>query len=109
MKIDISKLAKSSRPQDMNGTLQVLRHNYNIFASWGGHNFQNHANKVLKFKVNGNHHKGHVYLTINGADLYDVCLTTTHGNIVKEMKNIYFDDLVERIDVAIERVDTYVF
>ena len=107
MKIDIEELARTSRHQDMNGTLAVLRNDFWMFASWGGQAFTNHKDKVLRFKVNGHHHKGHVYLTVNGSDLYDVYLTTTHGNIVKEMRDIYFDELADRIDIAVERVDSY--
>ena len=108
MKIEIEELARTSREQDMNGTLAVLRNDFWKFASWGGSSFRNFSNKVLRFKANGNLHKGHVYIVVNGSDLYDVYLTTTHGNIVKEMRDIYFDELADRIDVAIERIDEYV-
>ena len=62
-------------------------------------NFTNYKNKVLRFKVNGHHHKGHVYVAVNGSDLYDVYLTTTRGNIVKEIKDIFpnkmlFEDIL---------------
>jgi hypothetical protein len=108
MKIDLNELSNSSRTQDGNGTMKVLRHNAPVFFSWGGHGFTMINNKVLKFSVNGHHHKGHVYVVVNGSDLYDVYLTTSHKNIVKEMKDIYFDELQDRIDCAIERVDSYI-
>lgn len=108
MKIDINELARVSRPQDCHGTLQVLSHNRMVFFSWGATAFTNFKDKVLRFKVNGHHHKGHVYVVVNGADLFDVYLTTTRGTIVKEMNDIYFDELQSRVDNAIERIDEYV-
>ena len=107
MKLDLEKLGNESRVQDCNETLKVISHNKVTFWSWGAHAFKNYKNKVLRFKVNGHHHKGHVYVAVNGSDLYDVYLTTTHGNIVKEMKDIYFDEIQDRIDNAIERVEEY--
>ena len=95
------------RTFDPNETLRLLQSQRMKFFSWGGQAFTQHKGKWLRFKVNGHHHKGHVYITLNGADLYDVTLTTTKGTIVKEMTDIYFDELVDRIDVAIERIPEY--
>ena len=107
MKLDLEKLGNESRVQDCNETLKVISHNKVTFWSWGAHAFKNYQNKVLRFKVNGHHHKGHVYVAVNGSDLYDVYLTTTRGNIVKDMKDIYFDEIQDRIDNAIERIGEY--
>ena len=107
MKIDIDALGKKSRPQDMNGTLAVLRNDFWKFASWGAEGFQKHKDRVLKFKVNGHHHKGYVYLAVSGSDLYDAYLTDLMGEIVKEVKDMYFDELVDRLDVVIEKVESY--
>lgn len=108
MKLELTELAKTVRTQDCNETLQVVSHNKIVFYSWGATAFKNYQNKILRFKVNGHHHKGHVYIVVNGSDLYDVYLTTTRGNIVKEMKDIYFDELQTRIDNAIERIEEYI-
>lgn len=108
MKLDIRNLAESVRTQNCNETLSVLAHNKMVFYSWGAHAFKNYQNKILRFKVNGHHHKGHVYVVVNGADLYDVYLTTTKGTIVRKMEDIYFDELQSRVDNAIERIEDYV-
>ena len=107
MKLDLEKLGNESRVQNCKETLNVISHNKVTFWSWGAHAFKNYQNKILRFKVNGHHHKGHVYVAVNGSDLYDVYLTTTRGNIVKEMKDIYFDEIQDRIDNAIERIEVY--
>ena len=61
----------------------------------------------LGLKVNGNHHKGYVLITLNGGDYYDVDIITTHGNIKKRFNDLCFDELVETIDKEIEYVETY--
>lgn len=107
MTIDLEKITRESRIHDMKGTINVLRHSGWIFLTWGAHAFRNHKNKVLRFKVNGHHHKGHVYISVNGSDLYNVYLTTTRGTMVKEMTNIYFTELTERIDNEVEKIPEY--
>jgi hypothetical protein len=109
MKINLEKIAKESREQDVQGTLNLLKSNFWVFATWGGQAFKNLNNRILKFKVNGHIHKGHVYVSVNGSDLYNVYLTTTRGTIVSVMEDIYFDELVDRIDVAVEKQDNYAF
>ena len=106
-KINLEEIGKRLRTQDVNETLQLLKGGGYVFMSWGSHAFKNLSNKFLRFTVNGHHHKGHVYIAVNGSDLYDVYLTTNRGNIVKEMKDIYFDELVERMDTEIERIAEY--
>jgi hypothetical protein len=60
--------------------------------------------------VRGHHHKGHVYIFLNGLDLFDVYLTNSKG-IIKDRtdeQGIYNDQLVEWIDEKIERIPDYV-
>ena len=57
---------------------------------------------VLRFKVNGFNHKGHVYVGVNGLDLFDVYLTTTKGTIVKVITDIYLMDFIDIVDKAVE-------
>jgi hypothetical protein len=80
-----------------------------IFFSWGAKNFINLANKGLIFKVNGNHHKGYVLITLGWNDTYNVYIISTHGNIVNEYKEVYCDMLVEVIDNRIEYIEDYNF
>lgn len=108
-KIDISEISKSVRTQDVNGTIKLLRRNINVYFSWGVQALTNYNNRILRFKVNARRHTGHIYITVNASDLYNVCLTTTRGTIVKEMNDIYFEDLVQIIDTEIEYVKNYSF
>ncbi len=64
----------------------------------------------LKFKVNGHHHKGHVVVSLNSNDTYQVSICSIRKGEIKEKKrfdNVYFDQLVDIIDTAIERIDSY--
>ena len=109
MKIDLIQISNTVRTQNVKETVQVLSHNKTIFWSWGVRDFKNYSNKVLRFTVSGHHHKGHVYITVNGNDLYDVYLTSNQGNIRDTYTDIYFDDLVEIIDNRIEKIKDYTF
>jgi len=86
--------------------------NFPIFASWGAHAFtvdKTKNTRMFRMKVNGHHHKGHVYIFVNGMDLFDVYLTTIRGKIVLKSgaQGLYFDQLVEWIDNKIERIAAY--
>jgi hypothetical protein len=71
-KINPLEIAKSSRDMDVNGLVQFFYNHGSKFWSWGAQNFANIKNRGLQFKVNGHHHKGHVYLFVNAADLFDI-------------------------------------
>ena len=88
-------------------TMLVLKSNVGIFWSWGGCNFTNLWNKGLIFKVNGHHHKGYVVVSLGWNDTYTVHIVSTHGTILNEYKEVYFDMLVEIIDNRIEKIKDY--
>ncbi len=91
-KADICK-AMSCREFNFNETLQTLRHFGGMeFWSWGATNYFHHKN-TLMFRVTGLKHKGNVFIALNGLDLYDVVLTSSHGTIKCILTDIYFDDL----------------
>ena len=108
-KINTSELGKSMRTQNVTETLNLIKRGGAKFWSWGGHAWTNFDNKFLRFKVSGRLHSGHVYLSVNGLDLYNIYLTTTRGTLIKTIEGIYFDDLVDVIDNNIEKVSEYRF
>ena len=77
------------------------------FMSWGANNFLNIKNKALRFKVNGHHHKGYVYVACNGTDLMDFVLVSTHGNIKHIQSDLYIDQLFDAIDKKVEFIEEY--
>lgn len=105
----IDPLNDFNKCRDINAAeaIALLRLEGFRFWSWGANAFVTVKTKALRFKVNGHHHKGHVYLSVNGCDLFDVVLTSTMGTVKKVMTDIYFDDLFDRIDVEIERIPEY--
>ena len=107
MKIDPIEIARSSRDMDVKELVQFFYHHGPKFWSWGAQKFTNIGNRGLRFNVNAHHHKGHVYLFVNGSDLFDIYLTTTHGTIKEKICDIYIDQLVDVIDRKIEWIDIY--
>jgi len=112
-KINFEEITKSCRPLNPQELMALLRADFWKFASWGATAFtvDNMKNpKMLRFKSNGYKHKGHVYIFVNGSDLFDVYLTTTQGTIVEISGDmgLYFDMLVDWIDERIEKQKDYV-
>ena len=106
--INLSTYFEKKRDMDAQETLNLLRSYGITFWSWGAHAFTRIGKKALRMMVNGHHHKGHVYISVNGNDLYDVTLTTSKGTIVDTLTDIYNDQLFEIIDNRIERIAAYV-
>jgi hypothetical protein len=106
--IDTAKCREIYIPELMS----LLQSDRNVWWSWGAHNFivdNTKEPRMFRMLVQGNHHKGHVYIFLNGSDLFDVYLTTNRGTIkhrTDEM-GIYFDQLVEWIDDRVERIPEY--
>jgi hypothetical protein len=93
--------------------IDLLRSSGYIMMSWGAHNFtidKKKGTQMFRMNVQGHHHKGHVYIFLNGTDLFDVYLTTNRGTIKKrtEEMGIYNDQLIEWIDDRIEKIPEYV-
>ena len=107
MKLDIAK-DFNGRDFDINGVYQLLQSYGPLFWSWGAEGFVRIKNKALRFKSNGHHHKGLVYISLNGSDLFDIHLTTLNDTIVEVIKDIYREDLFDTIDKKIEFIEDYV-
>ena len=93
-KIQINEITKSCRNLNPNELISLLKFDMMKFWSWGPHNFtvDNKNNcRMFRMNVQGHHHKGHVYIVVNGMDLFDVYFTTSHGTIKTITKDLYFD------------------
>jgi hypothetical protein len=106
------------RPMDANVTLQQLRYgDVRKFLCWGltkplaltKRTQYGTETFALRFFVSGMKFKGHIYIVLNGADLYDVYYCTTRGTIKMKDTDIYADMLTDVIDERIERVEGYEF
>lgn len=109
-KIEISTITKQCRVMNVQELIQLLSLDRNIFWSWGAHAVTVDSKtepRMLRMKVNGHHHKGHVYIFVNGMDLFDVYLTSSHGTIKTIGEGLYFDMLVDWIDTKIEKIPEY--
>lgn len=80
----------------------------NVICSWGAfYGFRAAIYKdmaALKFRVNGRLFQGDVIIAYNENDTYEIYLQDKSGErLVKD--DVYFDEMSEVIDVAIERGD----
>jgi hypothetical protein len=89
-------------------TMQVLKFDLIKYWSWGVSKVTNYMNKGLMIKVNGNHHKGLVFITLSWMDTYTVYIMNNVGRVLNKYEEVYFDDLTEIIDNRIERIPKYV-
>ena len=110
-KIDVQAITKGCRNLDPKELMYLLKSDIMKFWSWGSHAFiiDNRKNiRMFRMSVSGHHHKGHVYIFVNGLDLFDVYLTSSQGTIKdKTEEGLYFDQLVDWIDNKIERIPEY--
>ncbi len=76
--------------------------------SWGSRGWTRYPDdKALRFRVSGHLHKGLVFLTVNGSDLFDIHLTNLKGEIKETVKDVYIEDLIDTIDGKVERIPAY--
>jgi len=111
-KINIEKIIKNSRYLSIKQLMAYLKVNIHRFWSWGAHAFRvdnMQEPRMFRMAVRGHHHKGHVYIFLNGMDLFDVYLTSRQGTIKEIIRDLYFDQLAEVIDTKIEKVKEYTF
>jgi hypothetical protein len=90
----------------MNDLVKTIARTMKV-CSWGAHAWIKMSKYLLRFKVEAHRHKGHIYIAVNGADLFDVFLTTVQGRVVKEFKDVYIEDLITTIDDEIEKIPEY--
>ena len=108
--INVPEIIKGSRILNVQELMQLLRMDVMKFWSWGSHAFTVDAKpntRMFRMTVSGHHHKGHVYICVNGLDLFDVYLTSNQGTIKESIEGLYFDQLVDWIDRKVERIADY--
>lgn len=93
--------------------LEILRTQPIIIFSWGLNpqtlRIAEADNMTgLQFSVNGFKHKGKVQVLYNeGLDLLEIRLLGEEDTILEKKEEVYFDELVDSIDVLVERTDNY--
>ena len=93
---------------------QIKYPNKVVYFTWGATQFSYginvHNNPFLRFKVNGMKFKCYVWIFYNrGMDWYDIEFISTHGNLKHRIEEVYFDELQEKIDNYVEKIDSYTF
>ncbi len=89
--------------------LSILRTQLMVVFSWGFHRPTALPDDGgLAFKVDGFKHRGWVFVKYNeGKDLFDVELRDKSLNVVRNIEDVYFDQLVAVIDNAVEHTENY--
>lgn len=101
------EMLKDGRQINCEEALQLLRMYGPKFWSWGASKFTNVQDYALRFKVQGHHHKGLVYMTVTYDDMYRIILTDT-SNVIKEvLPDMFFDDVFDAMDEKIEKISAY--
>lgn len=93
---------------NLNETLQLLRSPLNTYWSWGVSQLLNYKDKGLFIHVNGNHHKGWVFITLAFNDTYTVTLLNEKFKVLEINREVYFDELQAFVDVKVEYVPQYI-
>lgn len=98
---------KEGRELNHSEILEYLSAHNSKFWSWGADKFTKMTDSTLRFKVNGHHHKGHVYIFLNFMDTFDIYLTTSKGIIQQVLNEVYIDELFNLLDEKIEKIPAY--
>ncbi len=87
--------------------MSILSTNMPVVMSWGFQKAKTIQNG-LAFQVNGFIHQGEVKVVYNiGADLFDILLKDNKEEVTTQIHHIYFDQLIEVIDYAVEKIENY--
>ena len=92
-----------------------------VFWSWGASAFKslptdrtigdiNTERGALIFYTRGHHHKGHVLIVLTFMDTYTVYIGHQRKNNFKvksKFTDVYFDELSDVLDTAIEKIPAY--
>jgi len=106
-KIDIHSIMKKCRHMDAKTTMsQLYAGGRDKVWSWGANSFTNYGDG-LRFTVQGNHFNGHIYIVLNGADLYDIYYCSNRGTIKMIDSDIFCEDLTDVIDRKVEYIPKY--
>lgn len=89
--------------------LSILRMELMVVFSWGFHSpMALPDDGGLAFKVDGFKHRGWVFVKYNdGKDLFDVELRDNRLKVIENIEDVYFDQLVNVIDNAVEHTENY--
>lgn len=98
----------AEREFDPQETLKWLSINKVMLWSWGFEKPTAISTSGLAFKVNGHHHKGWVLITLAYNDTYTLRFFSQNFEETKpKQTNVYCDELQERVDIVVERIEAY--
>ena len=66
-------------------------------------------NLAYRFTVSGMLHKGFVYIVLDFMDTFNIYYTNKQNKIKKISNDVYIDQLIEILDIEIEKIPKYKF
>ena len=102
----LEKLVEDKRFFDVLDLLSAIKRTVK-FASWGAR-YCNYFDRGLLLLVNGHHFKGGVLITLAGNDTFSIYYIKKM-QVVDQISNIYIEDLIDTIDIKVERIEEYKF
>ncbi len=94
------------RAMSTDEVVAILRMRSQWLMSWGFRDCIKFED-VLMFRVSGHHHNGWVAISLGWNDTYTVTLFSTQMKQKKQIREVYVDELLDTLDVAIERIADY--
>ncbi len=86
--------------------MSIFRTQLMVVWSWGLHNAKA-VDNGLRFDVDGYKFCGTVEVVYNeGYDLFDISFIKS-GNVTEVIEGVYFDGLIDAIDITVERTPDY--
>lgn len=105
--IDVELFLKGHREfYSMQEFVSAIGRTYKVM-SWAARSWTRMNKFCLRFYVSAMHHTGHIYVVVNGADLFDVYITTNRGRIKEVLNDVYLEDFIGILDEKIERIEAY--
>lgn len=81
--------------------------------SWGVHSFAHIDKTILRFRVQGRHFTGMVWLAVNGMDLFNIYYSKVKRSangcieLIEKVEGVYIEDLIDTIDKKVEYITKY--
>ena len=102
----LEELTEDKRCFDVADLLNEIKRTVK-FCSWGAR-YCNYFDKGLLLLVNGHLFTGGVFITLAGNDTFTIYYIKDR-KVVDQIANIYIEDLIDTIDIKVERIPAYKF
>ena len=97
-RLNLVKIGQHSVECNTLGSLATSIKQCNVCSTWNARDFAWYAKKVLYFLVSGNRLTGRIFISHNGKHMYNVYICNRKNDIVHEVTNVPYSQLIDIID-----------